>query len=374
MLLDRASGAVHDTFGVTWFARWLQESYSQRVKRPLSFVQEEFNSVRRPVLLNCLDVLYGHCLLKLLNAQYYIDHRPDLDLVLLVPRILRWMVPDGAAQVWSVDLPLDRGTEWNDWLASEIRGRLEKYDECWLSRAFSHPHPDDYAIERFTRIKPFPIDEWESRLSKPQLTFIWREDRSWASMRPRRRPGAIFRRVTGKPYGLDEQRDNVILLAETLVDQFTEIDFAIAGIGSPGGFPAWIHEMRSSTITEEQELEWCRRYANSHVVIGVHGSNMLLPSAHAGAVVELMPFERWGNMLQDTLLRPYDCREALYRYRFVPISTSPDSLAPVVLSLLRDHSSMLLTMRREFCDHERMKQAEFWGDAAQHKPRGLPVG
>ncbi|HVF57329.1 MAG TPA: hypothetical protein VM934_14335, partial [Pyrinomonadaceae bacterium] len=66
-------------------------------------------------------------------------------------------------------------------------------------------------------------------------------------------------------------------------------------------------------------------------VVGVHGSNMLLPSAHAGGVVELMGPERWGNFTQDILFRDAgDCRETLFRYRFLDERTPPPALARLV--------------------------------------------
>ena len=68
------------------------------------------------------------------------------------------------------------------------------------------------------------------------------------------------------------------------------LDFAVAGLGTPEGLPNKILDLRFSEVTVERAL--CDRYAQSHVVVGVHGSHMLLPSAHAGAVIELMPEER----------------------------------------------------------------------------------
>ncbi len=114
LLLDKNTGNIHDPHNVKWFADWLRQSYANRNDEPLDFESEEFRPLRTPLLLNCLDTLYGHCLLKLLNALYYLDQRPDLDLVVLVPKSFRWMVPDGVAAIWTVDLPLRRGSEWND--------------------------------------------------------------------------------------------------------------------------------------------------------------------------------------------------------------------------------------------------------------------
>src|SRR5262249_4871053 len=106
MLLDRETGEVHDPAGVPWFADLLGRSYAERTSAPLPLEVEVHRPLERPILLDCLDGLYGHALLKLLNAQYYLDHGPDFDLVVLLPRWLRWLAPAGAAAVWTVDLPL----------------------------------------------------------------------------------------------------------------------------------------------------------------------------------------------------------------------------------------------------------------------------
>jgi hypothetical protein len=362
-LIEQSTGIVHDEYGIKWFARWLRESYANRVDISVDFSVEELQETKRPVLLNCLDKLYGHCLLKLLNAQYYLDHCPDFDLIVLVPRFLRWMVPEGVAAIWTVGLPLKRGIEWNDWLAAEIKRQIEPLEACWLSVAFSHPHPEDYDIERFTQVRPFPIDEWATRLKRPMVTFIWREDRVWRDVsrygRFRRLAQKLKRRLGLVQPPLDDQRQRVIALAQALHQAFPKLDFAVAGLGRPGGLPNWIVDLRTLEINEHVERAWCERYAQSYVVIGVHGSNMLLPSAHAGAVVELVPAKRWGNLVQDILLTTGDVRGIMYRYKFLPLDTSATTVAEVVASLLRSLPFVLLNFNRAWCDHEAL-QSDPW--------------
>lgn len=356
MLLEKETGAVHDAYNVQWFAGWLREAYAHRTNEPLSFKVQERKSITRPVvLLNCLDTLYGHSLLKLLNAQHYLNHQPGVDVVVMVQPFLEWMIPDGVAQVWTVDLPARRGTEWNDWLASEIRRRFEAFTTARLSVALSHPHPDDFEIDRFTRIAPFPLDEWAARLERPAVTFIWRDDRLWhTGVEPDANPlGKIKRRLNRPASALSEQCRLVQLLAEALRREWPSLDFALAGIGEPGGLPPQVRDMRRTELNAEAEREWCERYAASHVVVGVHGSNMLLPSAHAGGCVELIGQERWGNFLQDILFRPADCREMFFRYRFVPDTTRPETLAQLLTSILRGFPLWHNLMGREACRHEK---------------------
>lgn len=348
MLLEKATGEVYDPHGVDWFAAWLRESYARRVDEPVAFdVREERAVTKHVVLLNCLDTLYGHSLLKLLNAQYYLDRRADVDLVVMVPSMLAWMVPDGAAQVWSVGLPLRRGTEWNDWLAREVRRRVEAFGAASLSHALSHPRPDEFDIERFTRVKPFPLEEWDARLSRPTVTFIWRDDRPWrgaVNTTQSNRLGRLGQLITSRPRPGDEQQERVSELAETLRRDLPALDFAVAGLVNNeerGGLPEWVEDLRRTTLDYDAERAWCKRYAASHLIVGVHGSNMLLPSAHAGGIVELIGPERWGNFTQDVLFRDTsDCRETLFRYRFVDETTPPSPVAQLV--------NLILTKRESF--------------------------
>ena len=363
LLVEKKTGEVYDPHDVKWFADWLRRSYAERSGEPLGFETEEFRPLKAPLLLNCLDTLYGHSILKLLNAQYYIDHAPEYDLIVLIPRFLRWMVPDGIAAVWTVDLPLNRGTGWNDRLAAEIRERLERYDQAWLSVAYSHPHPRYYDVERFTRVCPFPVGEWCDRLTTPRVTFIWREDRLWGQGgllgRLRHLAGRISTRcgIRGISPSRREQTRRVVRLATRLRRAFPKLDFAVAGPGRPGGLPAWIEDARTEAIDESVEKGWCERYAASHMAIGMHGSNMLLPSAHAGATLELMPPERWGNMIQDLLPPELDCREALFRYRIIPDTAGVEEVACIVTSLLMDSWARELNMDAEAVAHDAGRNA-----------------
>ena len=351
MLLAKTGGEVHDGYGVPWFADWLRDSYANRTEIPVSFeVEKRLPITRQVVLLNCLDTLYGHSLLKLLNAQYHLER--NVDLILMIPSMLAWMVPEGVAEVWKIGLPLKRGTEWNDWLGREVKLRVEAFESASLSLALSHPKPEDFEIERFTRVTPFPLEQWDARLVRPTVTFIWRDDRTWSTSHSIS-PGRVDKgkRTTNT---LSTQQQWVVELAGALRSKWPALDFAIVGLSevkSRGHLPTWIQDLRFRTMDVDQERHCCERYASSHVVVGVHGSNMLLPTAHAGGLVELLDTDRWGNFTQDVLFRDArDCRETLFRYRFVPPSTSPNEIANLVSLLLRGRGPFIHLMNVESND------------------------
>jgi hypothetical protein len=363
VLLDQKTGAVFGDVNAAWFSDWLADSYRQRAGAPLAFETRKFSAVKEKViLLNCLDALYGHSLLKLLNAQYYLDFKRDFSLIVIVPPFLEWMLPAGIAEAWIVDLPLRRGTEWNDWLAGEIARKLEPFAEVFLSVAFSHPHPADFDIERFTRVTPFALENFADAANRPVVTFIWREDRLWESKNTMKAADfAKLKRLFGSIENrIVEQTRKIVRFAECLRDAFPRLDFAVTGLGKTGEFPTWMADLRLTELSAEAEREWCARYAASHAVVGVHGSNMLLPSAHAGSVIEIIGAERQGNFLQDILFRGGgDAREMLFRYRFVSPSTAPDNLAQTVADLLR-YEDFRRLMNPEFCRHRENYDLENW--------------
>lgn len=367
-LLNAETGEVHGRSTGSWFTEFLSAGYENRSDEPISFDVETRQSVSRPVFLNALDMNYVHSVHKLLHAQYHLEEHPDRDLIVMVPSFLTWMVPEAVGEVWVVGQSLNEGESWNDWLAREVKARLSEYPDCKLSVMFPHTHHLDFDIQRFTGVTPFPVSEWESRLRDgPTVTFIWRDvpsygsvSRLWCSLPD---SSDVYRRVRGyanllaekfgtHELGFREQRQNILTAARELRSTFPEIDIAVAGVGDPGGFPEWIADYRYPQPDAEEERALCRRYAESHLVIGTHGSHMSLPSAHAGSVLNIMPPWKRGNMGGDLLLRDDGQRETMLRYRHVPANVSAKEVAREASHMLVDWPLRKIRMSRPYCTHE----------------------
>jgi hypothetical protein len=364
--LDQETGETHYSHDKDWFAEWLEAAYADRQDTARELTTSGELAEQPTVLVNCLDTLYGHALLKLWNVQYYLDET-DLQVVVLVQDIFEWAVPADVDAIWAIDLPLSAGTEWNDRLAAQIQDRLSSASETHLSVGFSHPHPTHVDVERFTGVEPFDTTKWDGQQSPPTVTFVWRDDRRWETTRfapslSGRLRGYLNRASAeiGWPLGVREQRRRVIELGKHLRDFVPDLEFAVAGIGTDGSFPNWIEDKRVATPTPAKERDLCRQYATSHVVVGVHGSNLLLPSAHAGSVVELLPPRRWENVIQDLYVRPADRRDALYQNRILPVDTSVHEVARAVSSLISGREEMRRHMAPENCDHDRVPDGNDW--------------
>jgi hypothetical protein len=62
---------------------------------------------------------------------------------------------------------------------------------------------------------------------------------------------------------------------------------------------------------------------------------MLLPTAFAAGCVEILPLDRFGNMVQDISVR-YNDRKQLFFYRFADEYASPKSVAAKAVAIITD--------------------------------------
>jgi len=66
----------------------------------------------------------------------------------------------------------------------------------------------------------------------------------------------------------------------------------------------------------------------------VHGSNMLLPTALSGGCIEVLPHDRFGNIVQDMAVRCSDVMQ-LFLYRFVDEFATSKEVARHASSMFR---------------------------------------
>jgi hypothetical protein len=294
-----------------------------------------FRNCEDVVILNTLDYLYGHVLLKLYNALYHLDHQKNLGLILIIPKMFKWLIPDGCAEAWVVDLRLSDLAYNHESIQKFISQQFERFNSIYLSRAYSHPDSTAMDISRLTRIQPFDLANFKER--KPTITFVMRQDRWWFASIADYWFYRLCRKLKILPWGsrmLSRRQNNLVKRAiRSISKRLPGTDFFIVGLGQEGNFNGYAVDERETQIDDAVEMAWCKIYAKSHVVVGVHGSNMLLPTALAAGCVEILPQERYGNMVQDISVR-YSDRRQLFFYRFADQYSRPRSVAAKVVAMI----------------------------------------
>lgn len=317
---------------LSWFGQPLACSLAAPQQREVSLERHKRNTLikKRAKVLNCLDYIYGHSLLKLFNVTAELRSlEPDEALIVILQPSLMWLAPPDVDEVWTVDLPFSPAAQlFYPNLNETISTWLEDYGEVRLCPAYSHPN--DIDILQLTGVRPHSFEE-----SSFRITYIWRDRRGWAD---RSLPSRYAKKLGLKQVPSLLEKNRVLYLFSKLKKDFPKAVFTLAGLGREGHFPAWIEDARQTENDRASEQRSCNIYAESRLVVGPHGSNMLLPTAHAGMAIILMPEERWGNLAQDTVVRPTkpdDPRLTLWRYRYLADSTSPKTLAIIARLMLR---------------------------------------
>jgi FkbM family methyltransferase len=314
--LDLDTGETFDPAGATWFSSWLRPAWESPDGGPVRFSTTVHQARPEVMLLNCLDAVYGHSVLKLLNAQHELERADGVGLVLLVPASLAPLLPEGVAEVWTVHETALRFDRWLLELEERIASELERFESCLLSPAFPHPHPATYDLDRFLKRVP------PERVGDPSIVFSLRDDRLW---------------------GRDEkvQRERLARFASRVEKTFPRVGYAAVGVGGRAGLPPAVEDLRSLNPDEELERRWLALLRGADLVVGVHGSNMLLPSGLARATLELLPEPRYGNVFQATLVEQREPMSALFRHRTLYgdpalADVSGERVAAVAVSVLTE--------------------------------------
>jgi hypothetical protein len=313
--------------GRTWYTESLRAIAEGGDDRDVSFTVERKRPISNAVILNTVDFIYGHSMPFLLDGARLRSLPDGFGLVAIIQPFLRWMVPAWVDEIWTVGLGLSDGLKYFSRVSERIESELSRFSEVRLSHAYILPRrPVD--IETFTGIARHDFSSEEER-----VTFIWREDprRYWCSSTFTSR---ALRRLLRGPCTIRWQQAKVVRLLESLRRLRPDARFGVAGLGRSGAFPSWIEDHRVASFNEETERRLCRLYAASRLVIGVHGSHMLLPNLLAGMGISLMPKEKWLMFGQD--LMPDEGTEAmaLFSKRVLPVETPIALIATIATSML----------------------------------------
>jgi hypothetical protein len=340
-LIQCRTGAVfHD--GLDWYPKALLRIIQSR-KSPKSadiFLRSGPRVHRRAVLVNCLDTIYGHALLKLLSSLRFIKERPEFDLVYVIPKSLSWLVPAEARAVFEVDLNFSEFGRWISKLDAAIGQVLVEYESAFLAEAVSQPDLRTADLSLLgPEFKRRPL--WQSREGPAQLIISVRNDgRLWIGSERlvhaiRRRRLLVRMRVPQLLVRYQNMKFGRV--AKRLKKLIPELRVVVVGLGKTGRFPDCVVDMRESSVTPEIERRWCLEFSRSDVVLGVHGSHLLLPSALAAAVVELLPPSKLRNITQDLIVASEpEPKLCLFRYRIYGTQTGPEMIVRTIVSILRD--------------------------------------
>jgi len=351
--IGKINKSIYGKNNVKWFSKPLKDLLLSKSRDKIKIEKKIFFDKKGVVILNCMDYLYGHVLLKLFNAQYYIDNCKQHGVIIIIPKIFEWLLPEGISEAWIVDIGLKETQNRFIQLEDFVKKEFERFDKIYLSLAFSHPDPSKIDIERFTKIKRFDLDKFLEK--KINITFITREDRLWFNSKFELFIYKILRKlkliIYFNKYFVYFQNELISKTCKQIINELPSVNFNVVGLGRGDKFIKYINDYRERNISKEVEIKWCKIYSKSHIVIGIHGSNMLLPTALAAGFIEILPKNRYGNIIQDIFL-PYKKRELFYLGRFAREFATPDEIASQAISIIKHFVGFNKNMNDKYLRHK----------------------
>jgi hypothetical protein len=214
-------------------------------------------------------------------------------------------------------------------------------------------------LQEITGIAPFSREDWSEQLLKgPVVTYFIREDRCWVE---RGKDGFIDRFLRGPLRGwkdalakrrkyraMKAQERRLAELIRHLRAIAPNMEFAVCGVKGQTRLPADVKDLRVSKMDAQVNRCWDEQCARSHVVIAVHGSHTMPHNGFSGSYIELVPLDKWANLLNTPFVTTTDLRETLFCYRFLPIGIDPEELALVTLSLIYNYTSVRFAYHHDF--------------------------
>lgn len=280
------------------------------------------------VVVNCLDGCFGHVFTKLWNVFLLQKKFPAKTLAVLLPSRFHWLLTDPTVEIWSVDLPLEELHKGVNGLDAWVRKQFARFRSVALSRVPVHPNPAALDLGEILQARPFDLEDF---MRVPlQLTFVWRSDRFWLNSRLL----ALVDKASIK-FGLQSWVHGILCyrqgrllgrLRQTLREALPDARFFLTGLGKQGRLPAGWTDERVEQIDLEVERGWNEIYRQSHLVMGVHGSHMIIPTALAAGFVEILPRHKVRHLTED-IGRQHPGRMGQFLGRFVDEFSSPDLLA-----------------------------------------------
>lgn len=326
-----------------WWAKPLLKSFSRKkfINPNIEIIQ--YQAYEKVVLLICLDDCFGHSFTKLLNAQHLLKNR-EIGVVVVVQKSFQWLLPKGIAEAWLVDVKtkdLNRLIgNCDDFIKTEIR----RFDTVFLHGTYMPPDFFSIDYEKFTKTKRFDLNSYI--YIPPVITFICREDRTWTNSSIEYFFYLFFKKFRiysiARRYFAKRQNELFSKTANLIHQEINDTNFYVTGFDKSGGIAPIIKDLRiTGTPKEEIERSWCSIYSQSHLVIGVHGSNMLIPTSLSAGFINILPSHKINNYGEDVSIN-YKNKYLLYLCRHLSHYTPPKVVARHAISMITRFKNQII--------------------------------
>jgi hypothetical protein len=250
-------------------------------------------------------------------------------------------------------------SEWSDYLAEYINEYLVSFKGGYLANNLISRYFDGFDnIETYSHVTPFLQRNPENILAELRITLVYREDRPWILS------DVIECMDKNKYMNLNSNQVKILqdisfnILLHTIQLILPEIGISIIGVANKGDFSAF-EDLREPIPNADTEKFWLERCAQSLIVIGVHGSHMLLPSAHAGSVIKFMEPYSWAHVTNDLIItKRFNIEDLFALYSVLPKVTPLEEILNICIAKTRKILSTVIGSPESYVEFLKQKKWE----------------
>jgi len=266
------------------------------------------------ILFNLLDIVYGHSFMRLEKLTYYLDNADyeTYDLFVLIPKQLRYLIEkyEDSISLIEISLAFPQYKYFYTEIDHVIKYNIKHYDEIYCEM-LKYPQQEMIKLDKLN----LPIQKWVNEIKK--VVIVYRKDRT---------------------VGIN--RRNQYYFYKKLICRLSTLNIEIIMIGDKDKYDfKYITDMRVKQFDKDTDLKW-NNACSGAISLGVHGSNLLIPSLCSAYNIEFVNYDKLYNFGQATaFLETLNQQETIQKYRYIYgnqylTDINPDLVYEVIKSLV----------------------------------------
>lgn len=244
------------------------------------------------IVFNLLDFVFGHSFMRLERLTYYIDNEEyiEYDFLVLIPSQLRYLLSkfEDKISIIEIKISFPKYRCFYTCIDEEVKNITQNYSSIYCEML-------KYSQQEFLKLEKLnlPITKWVDEIKK--IVIVYRKDRTVGATN---RAQYVFYK-------------KLICLLNTL-----NVEVIIIGDKDTYYFSK-VNDIRVNKFESTTDNIW-NEACSGGITIGVHGSNMLIPSLCSSYNIEFVNIDKLYNFGQATaFLETLNQQETIQKYRYI---------------------------------------------------------
>ena len=247
---------------------------------------------KKIIVFNLLDFVFGHCFMRLERLTYYIDNEEykEYDFLVVIPSQLRFLIKnfENKLSLIETSASFSKYRYFYTCIDREIKNIIQNYCDVYCEML-------KYPQQEFVRLAELniPITKWVNEIDK--IVIVYRKDRIVG--------------VTNR---------SQYIFYKKLILMLGSLNIRVILIGDKDRYRFYnVCDLRVEKMEPNTDDIWNEACSGS-ITIGVHGSNMLIPSICSSYNIEFVNTDKLYNFGQATaFLENLNQQETIQKYRYI---------------------------------------------------------